>query len=286
MLRRLAERGPAPPLRRPGPGRGARAARVRARRDRRDGLRVLLPDRLGLRQVREGERHRGRPGPRLGRRLDRRLRARHHRPRPARQRPAVRALPQPGAQVDAGHRHRLLGPRPRAGDPLRRRRSTGASRSPRSSPSARWRRAPRPATPPACSATTTAPATALAKQIPEPIMGRSPSFEECLKPGQELRRAYDSDPDAQADRRRRPGPRGDRPQQLDPRRRGGDRRPPAAGDRPAAARRGPRGAAPGTGTATAARGAPVQDRHPVLDGPDRGDRPAEDGLPRACATST
>ena len=47
--------------------------------------------------------------------------AQHHRPRPARQRPALRALPQPGAQVDAGHRHRLLGPRARAGDPLRRR---------------------------------------------------------------------------------------------------------------------------------------------------------------------
>jgi DNA polymerase-3 subunit alpha len=36
----------------------------------------------------------------------------------------------------------------------------------------------------------------LAKQIPEPIMGRSPSFEECLKSGQELRRTYDSEPDA------------------------------------------------------------------------------------------
>ncbi len=36
----------------------------------------------------------------------------------------------------------------------------------------------------------------LAKQIPEPIMGRSPSFEECLKPGQELRKTYDSEPDA------------------------------------------------------------------------------------------
>jgi DNA polymerase-3 subunit alpha len=36
----------------------------------------------------------------------------------------------------------------------------------------------------------------LAKQIPEPIMGRSPSFEECLKGGQELRRTYDSEPDA------------------------------------------------------------------------------------------
>src|SRR3954447_24870323 len=36
----------------------------------------------------------------------------------------------------------------------------------------------------------------LAKQIPEPIMGRSPSFAECLKKGQELKRTYDAEPDA------------------------------------------------------------------------------------------
>ena len=36
----------------------------------------------------------------------------------------------------------------------------------------------------------------LAKQIPEPIMGRSPSFEDCLKPGQELKQTYDAEPDA------------------------------------------------------------------------------------------
>lgn len=36
----------------------------------------------------------------------------------------------------------------------------------------------------------------LAKQIPEPIMGRSPSFEECLRSGQELKRTYDAEPDA------------------------------------------------------------------------------------------
>src|SRR5262249_55065006 len=36
----------------------------------------------------------------------------------------------------------------------------------------------------------------LAKQIPEPIMGRSPSFADCLKPGEELKRTYDSDVDA------------------------------------------------------------------------------------------
>ena len=36
----------------------------------------------------------------------------------------------------------------------------------------------------------------LAKEIPEPIMGRSPSFEECLRDGEDLRKTYDSDPDA------------------------------------------------------------------------------------------
>ncbi len=36
----------------------------------------------------------------------------------------------------------------------------------------------------------------LAKQIPEPIMGRNPSFDDCLKPGQELRKTYDAEPDA------------------------------------------------------------------------------------------
>jgi DNA polymerase-3 subunit alpha len=34
-----------------------------------------------------------------------------------------------------------------------------------------------------------------AKLIPEPIMGRSPSFAECMKPGADLRKAYDADPD-------------------------------------------------------------------------------------------
>ena len=74
------------------------------------------------------------------------------------------------------------------------------------------------------------------------------------------------------DRRHRPRPRGDRPQQLDPRRRRRDRRPAAAGGRAAAARRGSR--------RRQGRGALLQDRDPVLDGPGRGDRPAEDGLPR------
>ena len=42
-----------------------------------------------------------------------------HRRRSVALRPAVRAIPQPRARVDARHRHRLLRPRPRAGDPLR-----------------------------------------------------------------------------------------------------------------------------------------------------------------------
>ena len=46
--------------------------------------------------------------------LDRRLHAAHHRRRSAALRPALRALPQPRARVDAGYRHRLLGARARA----------------------------------------------------------------------------------------------------------------------------------------------------------------------------
>src|SRR4051794_30320574 len=36
----------------------------------------------------------------------------------------------------------------------------------------------------------------LAKLIPDPIMGRPPSFDDCLKPGEPLRAEYDSDPTA------------------------------------------------------------------------------------------
>jgi DNA polymerase III subunit alpha len=36
----------------------------------------------------------------------------------------------------------------------------------------------------------------LAKQIPEPIQGRNPSFKDCLRPGEELKGSYDSDADA------------------------------------------------------------------------------------------
>ena len=121
--------------------------------DRADGLRRLLPDRRRLHQLGEdatacpvG------PGPRLGRRLAGRLRARHHRPRSAALRPAVRALPQSRARVDARLRHRLLPGRPRPRHRLRASSKYGARRaSRRSPPSAPWRRRRWCATSAACS---------------------------------------------------------------------------------------------------------------------------------------
>ncbi len=117
-----------------------------------------------------------------------------------------------------------------------------------------------------------------AKLIPEPIMGRSPSFDECLKPGQDLKQAYDADGDVRRIVDVAKGLEGivrnnsihaaavviaDRPlDEIVPLQLAEDR-----------------GAAAGEGPERQAR-ASVQDRHPVLDGPDRGDRPAEDGLPR------
>ena len=101
---------------------------------------------------------------------------------------------------------------------------------------------------------------------PQPELRRVPRGRR--RPEEGLRRRARRPPD----RRHGPRPRGHRPQQLDPRRRGRDRRPAAAGGRAAAARRGSR--------RRQGRRALLQDRDPVLDGPGRGDRPAEDGLPR------
>ena len=110
----------------------------------------------------KAQRHSGRAGPRLGRRLGRRLGAHHHRPRSAALRPAVRALPQPRARVDAGLRHRLLPGPPRRGDPLRAAASTAPTASRRSSPSASCRRAPCCATSAACCRCRTARSTGCA----------------------------------------------------------------------------------------------------------------------------
>ncbi len=233
---RASAGGTAPALRRPAAGAGDRAHGDGARRDRRDGLQRLLPDRLGLRQVRQGERHRGRTRARLGGRLDRGVLPADHRRRPAALRAAVRALPEPRAGVDAGHRHRLLGARSRAGDALRHRQvragvgradrdlrqDVPARRHPRRRPGAglRLRRRgparqadPRP------------------DHGPRAVVRRLPEDRRAAAQG--LRRGARGAPD----HRRRPGPRGDRAQLLDPRRRRRDRRPPADRHRAAAARR-------------------------------------------------
>ena len=112
----------------------------------------------------------------------------------------------------------------------------------------------------------------LAKLIPDPIMGRSPSFEDCLKPGEPLARGLRLRPDRQAGHRRREGPRGDRAQLVDPRGGGRHRRGAADGHRAAAARR--------LDADRRGRQQDPQDRHAVLDEARRAARPAEDGLPR------
>ena len=109
-------------------------------------------------------------------------------------------------------------------------------------------------------------------------MGRSPSFEDCLKPGPGP---------AQGRRRRRRRARiVDVAQGLEGIVRNNSIHAAAVviADRPLheivpLQLAEDRGAPRREGRERQAR-APVQDRHPVLDGPDRGDRPAEDGLPR------
>ena len=86
-----------------------------------DGLCQLLPHRRRFHRLGARQRGAGGAGTRLGSRLAGGLRAGHHRHRPAALRPAVRALPQSRARVDAGFRHRLLHGRARSRDRLRRR---------------------------------------------------------------------------------------------------------------------------------------------------------------------
>ena len=186
--------GPARPLRRPAAGRGRRAHGVRARRHRLDGLQRLLPDRVGLRQVGEGQRHRGRPGPRLGRRLDRRLLLRITDLDPLRYdllferflNPERVSMPDIDIDFSVRGRERVM--------QLRGRASTAASRSRRSSPSARCSRARRRATPPACSATTTARATAWPSSSPTRSWAARRASRTASRTGEPLRAEYDKDP--------------------------------------------------------------------------------------------
>ena len=239
--------------------RDPRAARVRAADDRRDGLRRLLPDRLGLRALRQEERRHRRPRPRLGGRLARRLLPADHRPRPDRERPALRALPEPGPQVHARHRHRLLGAGPRARVRVRHRevrpRPRGADHHvlEAAGEGVRARRRPRDG---------------------HALRRRRPHREADPRgPGRQPGRLHEAEPGAREgvrggrvrapDRRDGAAARGPDARRLDPRRGRRDRRPPAHGV-PAAAAEGQR------------RGR----RHAVHDERRRGARPAQDGLPR------
>ena len=116
---------------------------------RREELLLLLPDRLGLLQLRPRERH-PRRRQRLGRRHDGRLPAGPVQRRSDQVRPALRAVHGPEPQRDARYRYRHLPGRPRRRSSTTSATNTATSR--RSSPSARSRRRRRARTSAACSA--------------------------------------------------------------------------------------------------------------------------------------
>ena len=107
-----------------------RPPRPGARGDPPDGPGRLLPDRVGPDPVRPRAGHPGRPRARIGRRLRRVVLPPHHRRRPAPVRPDLRAVPQPGADPDAGHRHGLRRAPARRGDQVRERQVRRGPRRP------------------------------------------------------------------------------------------------------------------------------------------------------------
>ena len=272
-------RGGGAALGRSAPARGDRPPRLRAPGHRRHGLQLVLPDRVGPDQARQGQRHPGRPGPGERGRLRRGLLPGHHRHGPHPLRPALRALPQPEPDLDARHRHGLRLPLPGRDDPLRvgevRPGPRGADhhlldhqgpgRGPRRRPRARPPLRPRRPGGQGHAAPRDGPGHAAAvlprgaPPLPRRVQGRG-------RPALDVR----GRPRRQAGGRRRPRPGGAAPAGRDPRRRGGHHQ--GAADHlpahPAQARAGP-----------GARRRP--DRHPVRDARRRGPGPAQDGLPRA-----
>ena len=95
------------------------ASRLRDRDDPEDGVHRVLPHRLGFHPVRARAGDSGRTGSRIGSRQRRRVVPAHHRRRPDRVRPHLRALPESRARVDARYRHRFLRAPPRRGDRVR-----------------------------------------------------------------------------------------------------------------------------------------------------------------------
>ncbi len=112
-------RGREGPLRRADPHRGWRTARERVGPHQRNGFRALLPCGVGPHSPRSRTRDQGGPGSRLvGRQLCRLLLA-YRRPRSVAIRLDLRALLEPGAQVDARHRHGLRRAPPRRAHSVR-----------------------------------------------------------------------------------------------------------------------------------------------------------------------
>ena len=232
-LRELTHRGRARSATAITPGAArARAHRVRARRHQVDGVLRVLPRRLGPRPLREVARHPRRSGAGERGRLVRRVLPAHRRHRPDQVRPAVRAVPQPGPQADARHRHGLRLPLPRRDDPVRRASATATTTSRRSSRSPRSRRGPRCATRRACSATRTSSATRSPSSCRRSIMGRDTPLHACFEQQRQVRRRLQDGHRAaralrrrsrrQARHRRRARPRGAAPPGRHPRRRGRD----------------------------------------------------------------
>ena len=101
------------------PRRRARTGAVRGGRHHLDGLPRLLPHRRRLHQLGQVPGDPRGAGARLGRGLDGRLRDEDHRAEPLGARAHLRALPQPGAHLDARLRRRLRRAPARRGDRLR-----------------------------------------------------------------------------------------------------------------------------------------------------------------------
>ncbi len=288
-LRGPGRRLPPPPQHRGGegalwdahPGRGDGTARLRARGHRQHGLLGLLPRGVGPDPLRPLPAHPGGPGPRLGRRMLRRLLPPDRRPRPDPLRPALRALPQSRAHPDARHRHGLRRALPRRHDQVRGRALRVGPRGPdrhllhHQGPGRRARRVPG-ARLPVHRGRQDRQGHAAAADGPGHPAGRLPGQDGGLRGGVPARRRAPDHvrdrPRGQAGHRRGQGARGHAPGRRDPRRRRGHHRPAAHRVRPHPAQAGQQ----------QPRRRP--DRHPVRDARGRGPRPAQDGLPRACAT--
>ena len=224
-------------------------------------------------------RHPGRSGAGERGGVVRRLLPPHRRHRPDPVRPAVRALPEPGAQADARHRHGLRLPLPRRDDQVRGRalrlgprgadhhllHHQGAGRGARLGAGARLPVRGGRQDRQAHAAADHGPRHAAAGLLREGQRARGR-----LQDGRRAAHPLRGRSRRQARHRRRPRARGAAPPGRHPRRRGGDHSR-------AAHRVPPDPAQAGGGRED--RGRP--DRHPVRDARGRGPRPPQDGLPRA-----